>query len=143
MPAEPSGFWVAMQTKGVGHAVHRDGVLFHDFQQGGLRLGRGTVDLVRQQQLAVGRAIAVLKLVGLAVQHRKAGNVRGQGIRRELDTLAGQAQRLGKCQGQRGFAHAGAVLQQDMAAGVDRHQDLFRNFVFADKGLVHLGQDLL
>jgi len=68
------------------------------------------VDLVGQQQLAVGRAVPVLEPVALPVEHGKARNVRGQRIGRELDPLVLQAQRLGKGHGQRRLAHAGAVL---------------------------------
>ena len=47
----------------VGHAVHRHGALLHDLQQCGLRFRGGTVDLIGEQQLAVCRTVAVLKVV--------------------------------------------------------------------------------
>ena len=147
VPAAPAGFWVAMHRKGggqrMGHAVHGHMALLHNLQQRRLGLRGSTVDLVRQKQVAVGGALPVLELIGLPVEHGEAGDVRGQRVRGELDSLAAQTQGRGEGQSQGGLAHTGAILQQHMAAGVDGHQHLLHDLVFADKCLVDLRNDLL
>jgi hypothetical protein len=55
----------------VAHTPHRHGPLLHRFEQRGLRLGRGAVDLVGQQHLREDRpAFHVSGEVGEAVVHR-------------------------------------------------------------------------
>ena len=51
--------------------------LFHNLEQGRLRLCAGAVDLVAQQHVAIDGAPHKAKRAGVAVEHRKARNVRG------------------------------------------------------------------
>ena len=59
----------------VGLAVHGDAVLFHRFQKGRLRLARGTVDLVGQQEIGHDRTGLVDELVCFFVIDREANDV--------------------------------------------------------------------
>ena len=98
-------------------AVYGDLALGHRLQQRALRLRRGAVDLVGQQQAAEDRAGVEAELAGLALVHADPDDVRGQQVAGELHALElqreGSRQRVRK----RGLAHAGHVLQQQMAAG--------------------------
>lgn len=128
--------------KGVRFAVHSDGVLLHDLKQRGLGFRGGSVDFVREKQLAVRRAVAVLELARLAVPHGEAGDVGREGVGGELDAARRKAERTRKRDREGGLADARAVLEQHMAAGVNRHQNLLNDVVFTDKGAVYLGNDL-
>ena len=123
-------------------AVHSDGVLLHDLKQRGLGFRGGSVDFVREKQLAVRRAVAVLELARLAVPHGEAGDVGREGVGGELDAARRKAERTRKRDREGGLADARAVLEQHMAASVNRHQNLLNDVVFADKGAVYLGNDL-
>ena len=77
------------------------------------------------------RAFFKGKAVRLLVVQIEADHVRRQDIRCELDALAGEGQRFGERQCQRGLADAGHVLQQDMPAREDRKQDLINDLVLS------------
>jgi hypothetical protein len=72
-----------------------------------------------------------LKGVVAAVVDGHPQDVRGQEIRRELDALEGEPQGLGQGQGQGGLAHAGDVLDQEVAFGENAGQGLADDGVFA------------
>ena len=109
----------------IGLTVHRHMQLLHGFQQRGLGLAGGTVDLVGQEQIGHHRAGLIDEAPAFLVVDR------GDGIGGELNALGVQSQHLGKGHGRGGLAHAGNVLHQHMAARQDCHQDFLDNFVFA------------
>ena len=97
----------------VALAIDRDAVFLHDLQQGGVRLGRGAVDFVGQQELREDRARAEAELLRLHVEDRRAGHVGGHQVGRELDAaeLAGPARgpasgRTASCPGPARFRSA-------------------------------------
>ena len=118
-------------------------MLFHRFQKGRLRLARGTVDLVGQQEIGHDRAGLVDELPAVLVIDRKADDVRGDGVGDELDSPGLQPQDLGKGHGRGGLAHPGDVLHEDMPPGQDGHEDLFHRFGLAHHDLLDLVQDAL
>ena len=96
-------------------AVERDLVFFHGFQQRALRLGRSTVDFIRQHQLRKDGAALKAEAARLAIVDGNAQYVRGQQIAGELNALEGQPQSLGDCMRQGGLADAGNVLDQQVS----------------------------
>ena len=112
-------------------AIDSHSALFHNLEQGRLRLCAGAVDLIAQQHIAINRTPHKAERAGIAIVHRKARNVRGQCVGRKLHALKVQAQRTGQCQCQRGLAGAGHILEQDMAASVDGHQGLLDHVTLA------------
>ena len=68
------------------HAVYRDLMLLHTFQKTRLRTRRGAVDLIRQQHITEGGSFLENELSLLLVVIRQPGHIRGQQIRRELNT---------------------------------------------------------
>ena len=120
MPACSAGFWVAMTKKArarVGGAVYGHLALLHRLQQGGLHLGRCAIDLVGQQHLREHRALVEVESGGVALIDVDAEDVGRQQVAGELHPAVFQAQHPGQAMGQRGLAHAGHVLDQQMAAG--------------------------
>ena len=120
-----------------GHAA-----LLHSLQQGRLRLGGGTVDLVRQQQVRHDRARLVGKGSRLLVIDGEAQNVRRHRVRRELHAAGLQPERACEGHSQRRLADAGHVVQQHMALRQHGHQDLFHDLPLAEDDLLHLAEHL-
>ena len=79
-------------------AAHRAGELLHGFEQRRLRLGRRAVDFVGQQNVGEDRAgnegPAAMAGGGIFFDDVGAGDVGGHQVRRELDALEYQAERL-------------------------------------------------
>ena len=119
----------------MGDAVHRDLVLLHDLQQGGLGLRAGAVDLVRQHHLAHHRALLELHLPGLDVDEGVARHIRGHQVGGELNAAEGTVQGLRQGAGQGGLAHARHVLDEDMALAQEGDQRIFDGLLLADDGL--------
>ena len=145
VPEAPAGFWVAMTRKGwghrVGHPVHRHLPLLHGLQQGGLGAAGGPVELVGQKEVAQHRAGLVLHPARLLVVEGEARDVRRHHVGGELDPVVPEAQGLGEGQGHGGLAHAGNVLQQDVAPGQNGQQHLCQYLVLAHHGAAHLAQN--
>ena len=122
----------------MGLAVDGDLALLHGLQQRGLGLGRGAVDLVRQQDLREDRSRPELELVELLIERPHAGDVGGQQVRRELDAPEGGVQGAGQRLGQHGLADAGHVFDQEVALaeqGDEAEADLL---LFVPDGAAHV-----
>jgi len=92
-------------------------MLFHRFEHGGLRLGRGAVDLVAQHHMREDRSGLELELA-MAVdlgQHLSADNIGRHQVGRELNALEDQAQSFGSGLDHQGFAETGHAFDQNMA----------------------------
>ncbi len=98
----------------MGLAVQRDMALLHRLQQRGLRLGRGAVDLVRQQQLAEDRPAADHEAGRLEIELVGADNVARQEIGRELDAPELQPQARREALRQQRLGCAGWTFEQHM-----------------------------
>src|SRR5579884_156384 len=101
----------------VGQAVDGHLPLLHALQQRGLCLRRGAVDLVGQDDVGENRAGTYLEVPGLLVIDGGAGNIRRQKVRRELDSLETQSQRVSQGFGQRRLADARNILDEQMPIG--------------------------
>ena len=123
---------------GVGYAIHRDLVFLHDLQQRRLRLGRGTVDFVRQRDLAHDGAGVEFHLAGLEIHHRKAGHVAGHHVGRELDAVEGAVQRFCQGTGQGRLAGAGHILDQHVSLAKHGDQQKLDHLVLADDDLADI-----
>ena len=115
----------------VGVGVHGDLGLVHGLQQRRLRFRRGAVDLVGQDDIGENRAGLELKLLLDLVEDADAHHVAGQHVRSELDALEGALEGMRQGLGQRGLAHAGHVLDQQMAARQQGDERQFNGFVLA------------
>ncbi len=125
----------------VGVAVDGHLALLHRLQQGRLRLGRGAVDLIDEDDLGVDGAGAKLELACALVKDGHAGHVTGQHVGRELDALELAADRFGQRLGQHGLAHTGHVLDEDVAlAQQAQHGQLYR-LALADDDMLDVLND--
>jgi hypothetical protein len=103
-------------------AIDADLVLAHRFQQRRLRSRRGPVDFVRQQDVRENRPFMKMKLLVALAVNGDADDVGWQQVGRELHALERGGDRFGQRFGQCGFAGAGEILQQHVAAAGQRGQ---------------------
>ena len=76
---------------------------------------------VREEEVGHDRAGLVDEGIGRFIVHRVADDIRGDGVRRELDAAGVEAEHLREGQGGRGLADAGDVLHEDVALGQNGH----------------------
>ena len=103
-------------------------MFLHGFEQGGLRLGRGAVDFVREDQVRENRAALELELAPAAGSFHddvRAENVRRHQVGRELDAVEGQIEHLAQRADQQRLAETGNAFEQDVAAGEEGDQRAF------------------
>ena len=72
------------------------------------------------------------------VQHVGAGDVRGHQVGRELNPLEADVENAGQRADHQRLGQARHALQQAMAAGEDRGEDLLDDLVLADDHLLQL-----
>jgi hypothetical protein len=85
-------------------------------------LGRRPVDLVPDHDVGEDAAGTELELAGVLVEHRHAGDVGGQQVRRELDPADRRVDAAGQGLGQHRLADTGHVLDQQVTLGEQHHQ---------------------
>ena len=127
----------------MGRPVDGDLLLLHRFEQGGLGLRRGAVDLVGQDDLGDDRAGPELELVAALVVDRDAGDVAGQQVGRELDALEAAAERAGQRLRQHRLADARHVLDQDVALAGQRDDRQLELGALPDDDLLNIFKDCL
>lgn len=118
-----------------GGAVDRDLAFLHGFEEGGLGLGRGAVDLVREEQVGEDRAGLERELSGACVVDEGARDVARHQVRGELDAFRVEFE--GGCEGayEEGLGHSGDAFEKDVAAAEERHDEARDRGVLADDGL--------
>src|SRR5205085_10678240 len=100
--------------------LDRDHPLAHRLEQRRLRLRRGAVDLVGEEDVREDRPGDELELLLLLLVDRDADDGGRQQVARELDALERQRQRARQRVRQRRLADAGDVLEEDVALGQER-----------------------
>ena len=98
------------------HAIDGNVLFLHRFEQRRLRLRRGTVDFIDEDDLGKKRPRMENKPLLVAVEDRIANDVRRQQIARKLNPAELQSDRLGQGVSERRLADAGDVLDQQMPA---------------------------
>jgi hypothetical protein len=102
-------------------------MFFHRFQKRALCLWGRPVYLVDQHHLRKKWTTMKNELLLVAVEDRIAENVRRQQIAGELETLKRERQRARQCLGERGFADARDIFDQQVAACEQTsHGELYR-----------------
>ena len=119
VPSYSTGLAVAStwngRGRGKGPALDGHLLLLHGLEER-MGLGRGAVDLVREQQSGEDRTLPELEVAGPLVEDERARDVTGQQVRRELGALEGQAEGLREAAGGQRLAQPGEVLHEDMAS---------------------------
>ena len=111
--------------------VHGHLRFVHGLEQGRLRLGRGAIDLVGENDVGENRAGLEFKLLLDLIEDADADDVARQHIRGELDALKRtvKGMRQGLREGR--FAHSGHVFDQKMASRQQGDQSQLDGLVFA------------
>ncbi len=122
-----------------GLAFERHLSLLHGFEQGGLGLGRGAVDLIREQNVGEDRTLAQFEFIFRAVENVTAGDVAGQEIGRELDALEVQPEHGGETARDERLAQAGEILEQDVSARQRGRHHHFEQGALAHHGALDFG----
>ena len=147
MPSYSIGFWVASTRNGrlerVRAVVGGDLALLHGLQERGLRLRRGAVDLVAQEQVAEHWPRAELEARGALVEDRRASDVGGQQVGRELHAAEAKPGRGRERARDQRLRHPGHVLEQDVAVGQQCEQHELEDVALADHGALDLVEDRL
>lgn len=123
----------------MGFAVDGDVAAVHDFEEGGLGLGGGAIDLVGENDGGEDGAFFEDKLLGVCVVDGDAGDVTGKEVAGELDAGEGAGERVGEG----GFADAGEVFDEEMTAGEQANDSALNDVVFAFDGAAHVGAQLI
>ena len=125
----------------MGDAGIADGVFLHGFQQGRLRLGRGAIQLIGEEQVGENRTRLEAEVaVACAVvffENLGAEDVRGHQVGRELDAAKLERKRLAQGTHQQGLAEPRHPLDQAMAPRQQSDQQLFDHGILADDGLTN------
>ena len=108
------------RVEGIGLALDRDLAVAHRLEQGALGPRRRPVDLVGEDHVGEERALLEDELARGRVVDARAQDVRRQQVRSELDSPERTIDTGSHRPGQQGLAHAGHVLDQDMAFGQQR-----------------------
>jgi hypothetical protein len=120
---------------------YRHRLLLHRLEQRRLRLGRGAVDLVGEQDIGENRpALELETLLPALVFDDDVGadDVGGHEVGRELDAREREVDGVGQRAHQHGFAQAGHALEERVAAGEERHHHALDDRLVADDDLAHL-----
>ena len=126
----------------VDRAADGDAVLLHRLQQGRLRLRRGPVDFVGQDDLGEDRAGLEAEdalAVGRFADDVGADDVGGHQVGRELDAVELQVEHLAQRAHQQGLAQAGDAFEQRVPADEQAGQHAVDDVGVADDDLADLG----
>ena len=125
-------------------AVDGDLAFVHGFEQRGLRLGRGAIDLVGQQEVAEDRPGLEFERLRMRVVDGDAEHVAGQHVAGELQAVEAAGDRPRQRLRQRGLADAGHVFDQQVSARQQAHQGQPDHFGLAanrrPEGRLQIGQ---
>ncbi len=126
------GHYQKQRRQLVGAAPDADLALGHGFEQGRLDLGRSTVDLVRQHQVVEDRPLLEHETAGFRTIDLGAGDVGGQQVGGELDTMELCFDPFGKLLDGLGLGQAGSALYQHMAVGEQGNEQTLDEFFLAE-----------
>src|SRR2546427_3573815 len=104
----------------------------HRLEKGGLGLRRGAVDLVREEDVREDGTPSKDEFAGLAVEHVRPGDVRGQEVRRELDAAEREAEARGERFRDEGLRQPRDVFDQEVTVAEDRPEDALQDGALAD-----------
>ena len=125
----------------VSFAIKRHAAFLHRFKQRRLRLGRGAVDLVSQQQIAKYRSACQRELTGLKVEQIGAQDIAWQEVRRKLNASEIETERSRETLRQKGLGCARRAFQEDVPLSDHSDQEMVDHFILTDDGLADFAAD--
>jgi len=120
----------------MGLAVDGDLALLHGLEQGGLRLGRGAIDFIREEECGEDRALDEGELVALEVEDVCAGDVRGHQVGRELDAVVLAPEDARERADEERLGHARHALHQRVLICEDGDEGVIDDLLLADDDLL-------
>jgi len=102
--------------------LNGDLTFLHDFQEGCLRLRRGTIHLIGEHQVGEQRAGAKLKLPPFLVINEPSGDIPRQQVRRKLNALKRQTGHLGDEACDEGLGQPWKILNENVPPTVQTEQ---------------------
>jgi hypothetical protein len=112
-----------------------DGAFLHRFEQRGLRLWSGPVDLVGQHEVGENRTGLKAQCLGpplIRFHDHAADNVGGHEIGGELNARVPQVEHSRECSEQRRFPESRYTFQQDVSPGEQANQDAIDDILLTD-----------
>ena len=125
----------------MGLLADRDLALLHHLEQRGLDLGRRAVDLVGEEEVAEHRAELGVEGAGVGAVDAGADEVARDEVRRELDAPEGGVERVGEGADRQRLRETRDALEEEVAAGEQRHEHPLEHLVLADDDAADLEQD--
>ena len=123
-------------------AVDRGLALLHRLEERCLRLRRGAVDLVGEEEIREDRPWPKLEVGVALVPDRGPRHVGRHEIRRELDAREPDPEHSGEGAGRESLCEARVVLEQDVPVGEEAEQHELECVTLADDGPLDLVEDL-
>ncbi len=128
--------------KAVVMAGDGDGFFLHRFEEGGLALGRGAVDLVGEDDIGEDGALLELEVPaaggGVFGDEVGADDVGGHEIGGELDAAEAEAEGLGERADEHGFAEARDAFEEDVSADEEGGEHAVHDLAVSDDDLADL-----
>ena len=103
--------WVWQRVR---HTVHSDLMLFHRFEQGSLRFGRGAVDLIGKDDLPDDGTRTKFELILLLVINGDTRHITRQHVGGKLDTVENTIQGTGQAAGQHCLPHSRHIFDYNV-----------------------------
>ena len=125
-------------------AGHGDLFFLHRLEQGGLRLGRGAVDLVGEDEIGENRAAVKDKLaasLGRLFEDLRPRDVRGHQVGSELDAVKREIKDLRERAHEQRLRESRRARDEAVAAGEQGDQHLVDDLVLPDDDLAQLFAD--
>jgi hypothetical protein len=129
--------------KGTRDAVDRDLVILHRLEERRLRLRRGAVDLVGEEELAEDGAGDEREGALLAIEHARARDVARHEIGRELQALEARARHPRERPRDERLAEAGRTLDEHVTARERGDEQPEHEIFLPDDDLRHLRADAM
>jgi len=125
----------------IGLAIHGGLSFFHDLQQGRLRFGRSTVDLIHKDDIAEHGTFLEFEGRLLRIEHRCTEYIGRHQVRRELDAAeTGIHAARDEFSGKR-LCHTGHPFNEHVTIGQQCGDDEFHHFVLTNDDLADLITD--
>ena len=129
--------------EGEGFAAEGHFSLLHCFEKGSLDLGRGSVDLIGEEEVGENGAPVGAEFACLAIEDLGSEDVGGEEVDGELDAAEIEVQGFRDRVDQKGLREAGHAFQQEVAGGEEGDDGSFNDDVLSDHDLADALADVV
>ena len=115
--------------------------LLHGLEEGGLHLGRRTVDLVGQYEVGEHRALLDLELLALLAVDHSTDKVGGEQVGGKLDTAELSVHTRGQSIDGKGLGQTGNTFEKDVPVGQKADKQILHQMLLSYDHLRHLHRE--